>query len=100
MRLILFNPDWRPENLARIRDVVDQGLSGLRRTMQSSEENWVNPVATAYWRQTDPLFLSTTSFLTQIHNVYRVRWMLKDATPEQRASVTQVLNTLVDLKVP
>jgi Zn-dependent M16 (insulinase) family peptidase len=99
MRLILLSPDWRPENLARIRDVVDQGLSGLRRTMQGAEENWVNPVSTAYWRQTDPLFLSTTSFLTQIHNLHRVRWMLKDATPEQRASVAQVLNTVAGLKV-
>jgi len=100
MRLILFNPDWRPENLARIRDVVDQNLSGLRRTMQGAEENWVNPVATAYWRQSDPLFVATTSFLTQIHNVHRVRWMLKDATPEQRGSVGQVLSTLANLKVP
>ena len=100
MRLILFSPDWRPENLARIRDIVDQSLSGLRRTMQSAEENWVNPVATAYWRQTDPLFLSTTSFLTQIHNVHRVRWMLKDATPEQRTSAVAILNTLSDLKAP
>jgi hypothetical protein len=99
MQLILFSPDWRPENLARIRDVVDQNLSGLRRTMQGAEENWVNPVATAYWRQTDPLLLSTSSFLTQIHNVHRVRWMLKEATPEQRASVVQVLNTLANFKV-
>ena len=100
MRLILFHPDWRPENLARIRDVVDQSLSGLRRTMQGAEENWVNPVATAYWRQSDPLFLATTSFLTQIHNLHRVRWMLKDATPEQRAAAALVLNPLADLRVP
>jgi Zn-dependent M16 (insulinase) family peptidase len=97
MRLILFNPDWRPENLPRIRDVVDQNLSGLRRTMQGAEENWVNPVATAYWRQDNPLLLATTSFLTQIHNVYRVRWMLKDATPEQRAAASTVLNELANL---
>ncbi|HET9943270.1 MAG TPA: hypothetical protein VFR05_08015, partial [Terriglobia bacterium] len=97
MRLILFSPDWRPENLARIRDVVDQNLSSLRRTMQGAEENWVNGVATAYWKQSDPLFLATTSFLTQTHNVHRVRWMLKAATPEQRASTASVLNSLGDL---
>jgi Zn-dependent M16 (insulinase) family peptidase len=99
MRLVLFNPDWRPENLARIRDVVDQNLSGLRRTMQGAEENWVNPVFTVYWQQDKPLLLATTSFLTQIHNVHRVRWMLKDATPEQRTSVAGVLNGLGDLKL-
>jgi len=98
MRLVLFSPDWRPANLARIRDVVDQNLSGLRRTMQGAEENWVNPVATAYWQQDRPLYLATTSFLTQIHNVHRVRWMLKDATPEQRAETVKTLNGLADLK--
>jgi Zn-dependent M16 (insulinase) family peptidase len=100
MRLVLFSPDWRSENLARIRDVVDQNLSGLRRTMQSAEENWVNPVATAYWQQDKPLYLATTSFLTQIHNVHRVRWMLKDATPEQRAATGKILSSLADLKGP
>jgi len=99
MRLILFSPDWRPENLARIRDVVDQNHSSLRRTMQGAEENWVNGVATAYWRQSDPLFLSTTSFLTQTHNVHRVRWMLKPASPEERASTAKVLNGLADLRL-
>jgi Zn-dependent M16 (insulinase) family peptidase len=99
MQLILFSPDWRPENLARIRDVVDQNLSGLRRTMQGSEENWVNGVANAYWKQDNPLFLATTSFLTQTHNVHRVRWMLKEASPEQRASLAATLNTLANLRL-
>jgi hypothetical protein len=98
MRLVLFNSDWRPANLARIRDVVDQNLSGLRRTMQGAEENWVNPVATAYWQQDRPLYLATTSFLTQIHNVHRVRWMLKNATAEQRNITVRALNSLADLK--
>jgi Zn-dependent M16 (insulinase) family peptidase len=98
MRLILFSPDWRPENLARIRDVVDQNLSGLRRTMQSAEENWVNGVANAYWQQSNPLLLATTSFLAQIHNVHRVRWMLKDATPEERTRVAGMLNRLADVR--
>jgi Zn-dependent M16 (insulinase) family peptidase len=99
MQLILFSPDWRPENLARIRDVVDQNLSSLRRTMQGAEENWVNGVAAAYWRQTNPLFLATTSFLTQTHNVLRVRWMLKDATTDQRTATARVLNNLAELRL-
>ncbi|HEV2859590.1 MAG TPA: hypothetical protein VGX48_01130 [Pyrinomonadaceae bacterium] len=79
MRLVLTSPDWRPENLPRIRDVVDQSLSNLRNRMQGAEENWVNDPADAYWRQDNPLLLSTSSFLTRAHNVHRLRWMLKDA---------------------
>ena len=79
MKLVLNSPDWRPENLARIRDVVDQILSGMRNRMQGSEEIWVNDPADAYWRQDNPLLLSISSFLTQAHNVHRLRWMLKDA---------------------
>jgi Zn-dependent M16 (insulinase) family peptidase len=97
MQLVLFSPDWRPENLARIRDVVDQMLGNLRRTMQGAEENWVNPVATAYWKQDNPLLFATTSFLAQTHNIHRVRWMLKDATPAQRVRAVTVLNELASL---
>jgi len=98
MQLALFHPDWRPENLPRIRDLVDQALNAFRRTPQTAEENWVNPVPIAYWRQDNPLFLATTSFLTQTHNVYRLRWMLKEATAEQRASVAKSLNDLAQQK--
>ncbi|HVF66495.1 MAG TPA: hypothetical protein VM914_02445 [Pyrinomonadaceae bacterium] len=79
MKTVLASPDLRVENVARIRDLVDQVLSGLRNRTQSSEENWVNDPANAYWRQDSPLLLSTSSFLTQSHNVHRLRWMLKDA---------------------
>ena len=84
MKLVLMSPDWRPENLARIRDVVDQTLSGLRNRMQSAEENWVNDPADAFWRQDNPLLLTTSSFLTRAHNVHRLRWMLKDAGSDAR----------------
>jgi len=98
MKLVLFNVDWRGDNLPRIRDVIDQALGGLRRTMQGAEENWVNPVATAYWRQDNPLLLATTSFLTQIHNLQRIRWMIKDATPDQRVAVAGTLQVLAEVK--
>ncbi len=77
MKLILQNPNWRKENLPRIRDVIDQQLSGLRRRMQGSEESWVNNPADAYRNQSSPLYLTTFSFLTQAHNAQRLRWMLK-----------------------
>jgi Zn-dependent M16 (insulinase) family peptidase len=85
MKLVLTAPDWRAENLARIRDVVDQTLSGMRNRTQGAEENWVTDPADAYWRQDNPLLLSTSSFLTQAHNVHRLRWMLKDAGADRDA---------------
>jgi Zn-dependent M16 (insulinase) family peptidase len=79
MKLVLQNPNWRRENLPRIRDVIDQQLGAIRRRMQGSEESWVNNPATAYLKQDSPLYLSAFSFLSQAHNVQRLRWMLKDA---------------------
>ena len=90
MSLVLHHPDWRPENLARIRDVVDQILSGLRNTMQGSEESWVNNPANAYRMQTNPVYLSADSFLTRGHNALRLRWLLRDVPADaDRAALDQ-----------
>jgi Zn-dependent M16 (insulinase) family peptidase len=78
MELALYHPYWRTENLPRLRDYVDQALGGLRRTMQNAEEYWVSNPETAYRKQENPLMLSSSSFLTRVHNVQRLRWMLKD----------------------
>jgi Zn-dependent M16 (insulinase) family peptidase len=93
MKLVLTSPDWRPENLARIRDVVDQVLSGMRNRTQGSEESWVNDPANAYWRQDNPLLLSVGAFMTQSHNVHRLRWLLKDAGAD-RDSIAAFLDAL------
>jgi Zn-dependent M16 (insulinase) family peptidase len=77
--LVLHHPDWRVENLPRIRDVVDQSVSQLRNAMQGSEESWVNNPAIAYRVQTNPAYLAADSFLTRSHNALRLRWLLKDA---------------------
>jgi Zn-dependent M16 (insulinase) family peptidase len=93
MKLVLTSPDWRPENLARIRDVVDQVLSGMHNRTQGSEESWVNDPANAYWRQDNPLLLSISSFMTQAHNVQRLRWLLKDAGAD-RERIASFLDAL------
>ena len=93
MRLVLEHPDWRPENLPRIRDLVEQSVARLRATMQGPEETWVmNPVL-AYWKQTSPLYLTTSAFLTRAYNADRLRWMLRDAgtDEERKAIVARVL---------
>jgi Zn-dependent M16 (insulinase) family peptidase len=94
MRLILSHPDWRIENLPRIRDLVEQYVGRVRTTMQGPEEYWVmNPVY-AYWKQTNPLYLTTSSFLTREWNADRLRWMLKDVG--DRNAVAAELQTLSD----
>jgi Zn-dependent M16 (insulinase) family peptidase len=77
MEAVLYHPDWRPENLPRIRDAVDLQLKSLRNTMRGSEESWVDDPANAYWRQTNPLLLAGDCFLTRTHALHRLRWRLK-----------------------
>jgi hypothetical protein len=99
MRLILTRPNWQKENLPRIRDVVDQQLGALRRRMQGSEESWVNNPATSYLKQDSPLYLSAFSFLTQTHNVQRLRWLLKDAgDAENKKAIDEFLTRLAAAK--
>jgi len=78
MNSILFEPDWSVDNLPRIRDAVDLSLKGLRNTTKRAEETWVQDPSSAFWKQSNPLFLSTNSFMTRIHNLHRLHWMLKD----------------------
>lgn len=94
MRLVLGHPDWRVENLARIRDVVDQSLTQLRNTPQGAEEGWVQNPAEAYRRQDSAVLLAAGSFVTRTHNALRLRWMLKEAPPGDRSALTAYLTSL------
>ncbi|HEX7421914.1 MAG TPA: hypothetical protein VF505_18660, partial [Thermoanaerobaculia bacterium] len=96
MSLVLNHPDWRPENLPRIRDVVDQSLSTLRNTTSASEESWVNNPADAYRMQHNPTYLAAGSFFTRAHNALRLRWLLKDPAPGDADALTAFFNQLVD----
>jgi Zn-dependent M16 (insulinase) family peptidase len=99
MNLVLNSPNWHKENLPRIRDVIDQQLSGLRRRMQGQEEQWVNNPSEAYRYQDSPLYLSAFSFLTQTHNVQRLRWMLKSAGDEENSkAIDMFLSKLATAK--
>ena len=94
MSLTLNHPDWRPENLARIRDVVDQELARLRNVPQGSEESWVQNPFNAYRMQTNPLFLAADSVFTREHNALRLKWMLKDVSAADREKLTAFLGAL------
>jgi Zn-dependent M16 (insulinase) family peptidase len=75
----LFAPDWRSENIPRLRDAIDLAIARSRNTIRGPEEYWVQDPANAYWRQHNPLILSADCFLTQTHALHRLRWRLKDA---------------------
>ena len=98
MSLVMHHPDWRPENLSRIRDVVDQSLSALRNTMQQPEEAWVNNPATAYRMQGSPAFLAADSALTRAHNALRLRWLLKEAPAADRETLSKWFTALAAQK--
>lgn len=86
MRRVLFAPDWRPQNLPRLRDLVDQRITGLRARMLGAEEGWVNDPRDA-WRHQSALQAHTSSFLTQMHDLHRLRWQLLGTDPKVIAEV-------------
>ena len=96
MKSFLLHPYWRVENLPRIRDLVEQSLSGLRGTRDADyEESWDSSFAGAYCWQHRPLYNNIRSFLTKTHNAQRLRWLLRgDKDPETLKSFKDFMNTL------
>lgn len=92
---VLQHPYWTKANLPRFRDLVEQRLSQLRKTMQQPEEYWVNDPGNAYYNQANPLILSTRSYLTKTYNIFRLKWMLKDpGNTEDSAVISNYLLSL------
>ncbi|MBN2227896.1 MAG: hypothetical protein JW763_11105 [candidate division Zixibacteria bacterium] len=82
MQLALYSPYLSVDNIPRMLDVIDQNLVALRNRMKGSEEGWVTNPSYAYRYQTDPLFLTAGSFLTQTHHYHRLRCLLTDPGDE------------------
>jgi hypothetical protein len=95
MRRVMLSPDWRIENLPRIRDLVDQSVTSLRQAMLGAEEGWVEDPRDAWRHQDEPEYLHTSSFLTQAHDLHRLRWMLLD--PQDAAASKQAAGFLAEL---
>jgi hypothetical protein len=95
MRRLMLAPDWRIENLPRIRDLVDQSVTGLRQAMLGAEEGWVEDPRDAWRHQDEPEYLHTSSFLTQAHDLHRLRWMLLD--PQDAAASKAAAGFLAEL---
>ncbi len=95
MRKQMLSPDWRIENLPRLRDLIDQSVTSLRQAMLGAEEGWVDDPRDAWKRQGEPEYLHTSSFLTQLHDLHRLRWMLLD--PKDASVTIEVAGFLRDL---
>jgi hypothetical protein len=96
MERVLFAPDWRIENLPRLRDLVDQQLAALRNTLQAAEESWVNDPANAWRMQRQPGWLASASFLTRSHNALRLRWQLLDPAAGDGEALAAFLGRLAE----
>ncbi len=95
MRRVMLAPDWRVDNLPRLRDLVDQSLTALRSAMQGGEEGWVRDPHDAWWRQDSLTHLRIGSFLTQAHDLHRLRWQLLDPMdPKVTGETVVFLNRL------
>jgi Zn-dependent M16 (insulinase) family peptidase len=98
MQRVLFKPDWRVENLPRLRDLIDQSLTGLRQRMLGAEEGWVEDPRDAWWLQSAQ-YAHTSSFLTRAHDLHRLRWMLSDPGDAKASDeVGKFLVVLADAK--
>jgi Zn-dependent M16 (insulinase) family peptidase len=99
MRRVLLAPDWRIDNLPRLRDLVERELTATRERMQGQEEGWVLDPRDAWWQQGTPEYLHAESFLTQQHDLHRVRWMLLDPGDDKaREAAARYLVSLADAK--
>jgi hypothetical protein len=96
IRRVLFSPDWRVANLPRLRDLVDQRITGLRTRMLGAEEGWVDDPRDA-WRHQSRLQAHVSSFLTQMHDLHRLRWQLLDpmdpAVTDETVTFLELLGT-------
>ena len=83
--------DLLADNLSRIRVRSIRNSSASR---LSGSESVQNPVYT-YWRQQNPLLMSANSFLTRIHMVHRLKWLLRPSgSPTAGDGFSRFMNQL------
>ncbi|MGE5183415.1 MAG: hypothetical protein ACM31C_15195, partial [Acidobacteriota bacterium] len=98
MRRAMLAADWRADNLPRLRDLVDQRITELRQRMLGAEEHWVDDPRDAWWEQNTLEYLHASSFLTQLHDLHRLRWMLAGGDDLQRAPAVGFIASLADAR--
>ena len=91
LELFLYHPDLRPDNLARIRDVLDHRLVHSRRHIKGSEEDWVSKPMSAYRWQRDPIHQRLSSLWTRQHDTMRLRWIFR---ADEQGTATAAIDAL------
>jgi len=100
MGRVLFSPDWRIDNLPRLRDLLGQQETELRQLMLGYEEYWVKDPRDA-WAQQDPIEAHTQSMFTQLHDLHRLRWMFADpGDAAATADAVKFLTALASARLP
>jgi len=97
MEASLHSPLLTEDNLLRMLDKIDQYLVRMRNTMKRGEESWVDGPPNAYRMQINPLFLTTDCFMTQTHQLQRLRWRLTDpGEKKSRKKLKKFLDNLCE----
>ncbi|NQT34416.1 hypothetical protein HQ587_04430, partial [bacterium] len=95
MEASLHSPLLIKDNLPRMLDKIDQYLVRMRNVMKRGEESWVDGPPNAFRMQRNPLFLTTDCFMTQTHQLQRLRWRLTDpGEKKNRKQLKKSLNSL------
>ena len=104
-----------PDNLSRLRDLLQQHLSIERTLTQRPEEEWIETLAQAFRYQDDHLYLSLMAPPTRAHHLQRLAWQLAGPVPTetlqdleafasrllaslQTVSVTEIALVLADIQ--
>ncbi len=95
MDAALYSPYLSVDNIPRMMDLIDQALVGYRNRTKGSEEDWVDNPVFGYRYQTNPVLMSTGCFLTELHHMQRLKWMLTDlGSGEQQQETVGALEAL------
>ncbi len=100
MGRVILAPDWRPQNLPRLRDLVDHAITAARARMQGSEESWVDEVRNTWYHQDQPLHLHTESFLVVEHDLLVLRWELLGGDAASIDEATKAFNDIGQADLP
>jgi Zn-dependent M16 (insulinase) family peptidase len=83
----------RPDNLARIADLLQQHLGVERTLTQRPEEEWIETLARAFRFQDDHLHLSLMAPPTRTHHLQRLAWRFAGPVPTETWQDLQVFAT-------
>ena len=92
MEAVLTRPDWEVNNLDRIRDVVEDSIRSIRKTLQSRAEFWGTAVSSAFLNQHNYHNLQAACCLTQEFSLLREKCLISDVRGEVIEKIAAIAN--------